>query len=73
METPLEKEVRFLKAYALKATLIAVVFVLTAFTLKGTQRFEKITAKQIQMVDSSGKVRVVLAESFHRRETILLA
>lgn len=59
METKLEKEVRFLKIYALVATLFCAVFFLTAFTLKSDeQKFEEITANRIKFVDSAGKVRV---------------
>jgi len=56
METKLEKDVRFLKIYALVATLFCAVFFLTAFTLKsGEQKFEEITTSRIKFVDSAGK------------------
>lgn len=58
METKLEKEVRFLKIYAVLATLFGAVFLLTAFTLKsGEQKFDEIMVKQIKFVDSEGKER----------------
>ena len=61
METKLEKDVRFLKAYAVAVTLLCAVFVFTAFTLQSReQRFEEITAKQIKIVDSNGKFRVLM-------------
>lgn len=67
MESKLEKEVRFLKAYAVVTTLLGVVFVLTAFTLQSAkQNFEEVTAKRINMVDSTGKTRVILAGEFPR-------
>ena len=56
METKLEKEVRFLKIYAVAATFFGAVFLLTAFTLKsGEQKFEEITTTSIKFVDSTGK------------------
>lgn len=62
METKLEKEVRFLKIYALVATLFCAVFFLAAFTLKsGDQKFEEITANRIKLVDSAGKLRGTIA------------
>lgn len=58
METKLEKEVRFLKIYAVLTTLSGAVFFLTAFTLKsGEQKFEEITTSRIKFVDSEGKER----------------
>ena len=61
METKLEKEVRFLKIYALVATLFGAVFILTAFTVKSNEhKFEEMTAKQIKIVDSKGKFRVLM-------------
>jgi hypothetical protein len=67
METKLAKEVRFLKVYAVVATLLGAVFVLTAFTLQsGKQNFEEITARRINIVDSTGKTRVILAGEFPR-------
>lgn len=72
METKLEKEVRFLKAYAVVATLLGAVFVLTAFTLQsGKQSFEEITANRINIVDSTGKIRVRLGGDLGNRAGIL--
>ncbi len=65
VESKLEKEVRFLKVYAVVATLMGAALALTAFTLQsGKQNFEEITAKRINMVDSTGKIRVILAGEF---------
>lgn len=61
METKLEKDVRFLKAYAAVATLLCAVFVFTAFTLRSREQgSEEVTAKQIKIVDSNGKIRVLM-------------
>lgn len=61
METKLEKEVRFLKIYALVATLFCAMFFLTAFALKGgEQKFDEITVNRIKLVDSAGKLRATI-------------
>ena len=61
MRNRLRKEVRFLKIYAVVATLLWAVFSLTAFTLKsGEQKFEEITTSRIKFVDSEGKERATI-------------
>jgi hypothetical protein len=61
MQNRLKKEVRFLKIYAVVATLFWAVFSLTAFTLKsGEQKFEEITTSRIKFVDSEGKERATI-------------
>jgi hypothetical protein len=72
VENKLEKEVRYLKAYALLATLFGAVLVLTAFTLKDRkQTFDEITVKRINVVDSKDSARVVLAGEFPGRRSHL--
>jgi hypothetical protein len=62
METKLEKEVRFLKIYAVVATLLGAVFVLTAFTRQsGKQKFEEIDVERINIVEKDGQVKLVIA------------
>jgi hypothetical protein len=64
METKLEREVRFLKIYALVATLVCAVFFLTAFTLQNKkQKFEEIDVERINIVEKDGKLRMVLNNS----------
>jgi hypothetical protein len=64
METKLEKEVRFLKAYAVVATLFGMVFVLTAFTLQSRkQKFEEIDVERINIVETDGKLKLVISNS----------
>ena len=59
MDTKLEKEVRFLKAYAVIATLVGAVSVLTAFTLQsGKQKFEEIDVERINVVEKDGKLKI---------------
>ncbi len=62
METKLEKEVRFLKIYALTATLLCAVFVLTAFTSQTrNQKFTEIDVERINIVEKDGKLRMVIS------------
>ncbi len=65
MESKLEKEVRFLKVYAITATLVFVVLIASAFTLQsGKQKFDEIDVARINVLDSTGKTRVILAGEF---------
>jgi hypothetical protein len=62
MENKLEKEVRFLKAYAVAATLLCAVFVLTAFTMQSRkQKFEEIDVERINIVEKDGQVKMVIS------------
>ncbi len=62
METKLEREVRFLKLYALVATLFCAVFLLSAFTFSNNkQKFEEIDVERINVLDKDGKLRMVIA------------
>ena len=62
MHSKLEKEVRFLKAYAVVATLLGGAFVLTAFTQQsGKQKFEEIDVERINIVEKNGKLDMVIS------------
>src|SRR5207253_1436168 len=62
MENKLEREVRFLKAYAAIATLACAVLVLTAFTLRSArQKFEEIEVERINVVEKDGKLKMVIS------------
>jgi len=62
METKLEKEVRFLKIYAVVATLVGAVFFLTAFSLQNkNQKFAEIDVERINVVEKDGKLRMVIS------------
>ena len=72
METKLEKEVRFLKAYAFVATLICAVFVLTAFTQQARkQKFEEIDVERINVVEKDGKLRMVISNKERQTPVIV--
>jgi len=62
MESKLEKEVRFLKMYAIVATLGCVVLIASAFTLQSQkQKFEEIDVERINIVEKDGKLRMVIS------------
>ena len=62
MESKLEREVRFLKGYAVIATLACGAFIVSAFTLQNRrQKFEEIDAERINIVEKDGSVRLVIS------------
>src|SRR5439155_27382618 len=62
MEPKLEKEVRFLKIYAVIATLACAVFFFTAFAIQSKkQKFEEIDVERINIVEKDGKLRMVIS------------
>jgi hypothetical protein len=62
MHSQLEKEVRFLKLYAIVATLAIVVLIASAFTLQGRkQKFEEIDVERINVVEKDGRLRMVIS------------
>jgi hypothetical protein len=64
METKLERQVRFLKIYAIVATLACGLFLLTAFTLQDrNQKFQEITAERINIVEKDGSLRLVISNN----------
>lgn len=64
METKLEREVRFLKIYAVVATLFCAMFVLTAFTIQTrNQKFEEIDVERINIVEKDGKLKMVISNA----------
>ena len=61
-EEKLEKEVRFLKAYAVAATACFALLFLTAFqTAQQKQRFTEIDVERINVVQPDGKLALVIA------------
>jgi hypothetical protein len=62
MESKLEKEVRFLKMYAIVATLCCLTLIASAFTLQSRkQKFEEIDVERINIVEKDGKLRMVIS------------
>lgn len=62
MESKIEKEVRFLKIYAITATFVFILFFASAFTMQTRrQKFEEIDVERINVVEKDGKLRMVIS------------
>ena len=61
METKIEKEVRYLKIYAVVSTLFFAVFLLSAFALENKKKFEEIDVERINVVEKDGRLRMVIS------------
>lgn len=62
METKLEKDVRYLKMYAVVVTLFCAVFLLSAFAVQTKkQKFEEIDVERINIVEKDGKLDMVIS------------
>jgi hypothetical protein len=57
----IEKDVRFLKIYAVAITALCVIFLLTAFTVGKNAKFDEIDVKRINVRDDDGKLRMVIS------------
>ena len=71
MESRIEKEVRFLKIYAVAATLLCGVFLLTAFASQKRQKFDEIDVERINVVEKDGKLRMVIANNARQHPGIV--
>ena len=60
METQIEKEVRYLKIYAVVSTLFFAVFLLSAFAVVSNKKFEEIDVERINIVEKNGKLDMVI-------------
>lgn len=70
--TGIKKSLRFLKVYALLMTVLFIVMAFSGFTQSALrQNFDEITAKQIILTDSNGKIRVRLGGDLGKRGGIL--
>jgi hypothetical protein len=62
METKLERDVRFLRRYAVGATLACCVLVTAGFALQNRkQKFEEIDVERLNIVEKDGSPRVVIS------------
>ena len=61
METKIEKEVRFLKIYAVVSTLLFAVFFLSAFALDNKKKFAEIDVERINVLEKDGRLRMVIS------------
>lgn len=62
MKTKIEKEVHFLKIYAIVTTIIFVVLILMAFTSQNKiQKFEEIDVERINILEKDGQLKMVIS------------
>lgn len=61
MKTKIEKEVRYLKIYAMASTLLFAVVFLTAFAGENRKKFEEIDVERINIVEKNGKLKMVIS------------
>ena len=62
MSPKLERDVRFLKAYAVGSTVVAVVIIASGFGFQtSNQRFGEIDVERINIVERDGKLRMVIS------------
>lgn len=61
METKIEKEVRYLKIYAVVSTLFFAVFFLSAFAVGSNKKFQEIDVERINVVEKDGKLKMVIS------------
>lgn len=72
METKLEKEVRFLKLYAIASTLVFAVILLSAFARGAENRkFDEIDVERINIVEKDGKLRMVISNQARQHPGIV--
>ena len=72
MGTKLENEVRFLKIYAVVATLLCAVFLLSAFAFQARrQKFEEIDVERINIVEKDGKLKMVISNKERQTPVIV--
>lgn len=71
-KTKLAKDVRFLKIYAVVATLLCMVFLLTAFSVQEkNKKFAEIDVERINIVESDGKLRMVISNKARQHPGII--
>jgi hypothetical protein len=61
MPSQLEREVRFLKAYAVGSAVAFALFFLAAFATERRDRFQEIDVERINVVEPDGSLRLVIA------------
>ena len=71
METKIEKEVRYLKIYAVVSTLFFAVFLLSAFAVGSKKKFEEIDVERINVVEKDGKLKMVISNKERQHPGIM--
>ncbi|MGI8408299.1 MAG: hypothetical protein ACR2M8_00275 [Pyrinomonadaceae bacterium] len=70
METKIEKEVRYLKIYAVVSTLFFAVFLLSAFTIQSKKKFEEIDVERME--DGLLPMRLFRSVYFNNQEGYMI-
>jgi hypothetical protein len=72
MKTKIEKEVRFLKIYALIATIVCSGILLTGFTsMTNNQKFGEIDVERINIVEADGELKMVISNQARQHPGIV--
>lgn len=72
MSSTLERDIRFLKRYAIVATLVGGVAILAAFTQgRPNQKFEEIDVERINIVEHDGRLRMVISNEARQHPGIV--
>jgi hypothetical protein len=71
MQTKIEKDVRFLKIYAVIATLFCGVLLLTAFQNSDKKKFKEIDVERINIVEADGKLDLVISNKARQHPGIV--
>jgi hypothetical protein len=70
-QTKIEKEVRFLKLYAIIATTVMVIVLLTAFSSNNKRKFDEIDVERINIVEKDGKLKMVISNQERQHPGII--
>jgi hypothetical protein len=72
MQTKIERDVRILKVWAIVATLVSAVFIVSAFAFQNKkQKFDEIEVGRINVVEKDGKLKMVISNK--ERQTPVIA
>jgi len=61
MKSKLEKEVRFLKIYAVASTLVFSLLLITTFKTENKKKFQEIDVERINIVEKDGSLKMVIS------------
>jgi hypothetical protein len=72
MQTKLERDVRILKVWAIVATLVSAVFIVSAFAFQNKkQKFDEIDVGRINIVEKDGKLKMVISNKERQTPVIV--
>ncbi|HUF04211.1 MAG TPA: hypothetical protein VMM38_08550 [Aridibacter sp.] len=71
MQSKIEREVRFLRAYTVGATIVCAVLLFTAFTQESAKKFEVIDVERINVVEKDGSLKMVISNQARQHPGIV--